>query len=77
MAELINNDIRPTLGNPTPEEYENSLQSKQFATVIDLLGYGEIHSVLDDRNIITDGNLRGEGNLLQTTINKDFQNNVF
>jgi|LULO01.1.fsa_nt_gb predicted phage tail protein len=77
MAELINNDIRPTLGNPTPEEYENSLQSKQFATVIDLLGYGEIHSSLDDRNIITDGNLRGEGNLLQTTINKDFQNNVF
>ena len=77
MAELVNTDIRPTLGNPTPEEYGNSLQSKQFATVVDLLGYGDIHSDLDDAGIITDGDLPGDNNLLQIGMNNVFRKNVF
>ena len=37
-----------------PDLIEDSLRSKQFATVIDLLGYGEIDSILDEGGEGTD-----------------------
>ena len=37
-----------------PDLIEDSLRSKQFATVIDLLGYGEIDSILDEGGAGTD-----------------------
>ncbi len=37
-----------------PDLVEDSLRSKQFATVIDLLGYGEIDSILDEGGEGTD-----------------------
>ena len=38
-------DINRKVGDP--DLIEGGLRSKQFATVIDLLGYGEIDSILD------------------------------
>ena len=45
MPELVNTEIRPKRGDPTETEFANSLQSKQNATVVDLLGYGEIAGI--------------------------------
>ena len=57
-----------------PDLPSDSLRSKQFATVVDLLGYGEIHSELDEANIITDGD---HSDFLQVLQNNEFKKNVF
>ena len=58
-----------------PDLIDGGLRSKQFATVVDLLGYGEIDSILNEggfgvdtfrKNIFLDGtplqNVRGDEN---------------
>ena len=50
MPELIGGEDLSAIKRQVvdPDLVEDSLRSKQFATVIDLLGYGEIDSILDE-----------------------------
>ena len=57
MAKLVDDQLfgkDPDGRVVDPDLIDGGLRSKQFATVIDLLGYGEIDSILDDGGEGTD-----------------------
>ena len=63
MPKLVDDQLFGDVGKvEDPDLIEDALRSKQFATVVDLLGYGEIDSILDGggtdgfrKNVFLDG----------------------
>ena len=80
MPKLVDDQLFGDVGKvEDPDIIEGALRSKQFATVVDLLGYGEIEGILDGggtngfhKNVFLEGtpvkNAQGEDNFSDVEI---------